>query len=137
MEITASSSDTGIAGAIVQGNSVRIRATKGGVAEIRISASDGDKTGICVVPVLVKEDPDDRAEVYPSPVTTELTIRTEEPAETYVSIVGSTGKVVYEETRTFSGFDPLKIDTSGLAPGRYYVTIRYNGKTYKKTVVKV
>ena len=137
MEFSASSSNTGIAGVIVQGTSIRVRATKGGVAEVRISASDGDKTGTCSVPVLVKEDPDDHAETYPSPVTTELTIRTEEPAETHVRIVNSTGRVVYEETRTFSGFDPLTIDTAGLAPGRYYVTITYNGKTYKKTVVKV
>ena len=137
MEYYVGSSNTSIAGVIVQGTSIRVRATKGGVAEVRITASDGDKTGICSVPVLVKEDPDDHAETYPSPVTTELTIRTEEPAETHVRIVNSTGRVVYEETRTFSGFDPLTIDTAGLAPGRYYVTITYNGKTYKKTVVKV
>ena len=54
-----------------------------------------------------------------------------------MQIVGSSGKVVYEETKVFSGFDPLTIDFSGLAPGRYSVTISYGGKTYRKTIVKV
>ena len=85
----------------------------------------------------MKQDASDPAETYPSPVTDKLVIRTEEAAETHVQIVGSSGKVVYEETKVFSGFDPLTIDFSGLAPGRYSVTISYGGKTYRKTIVKV
>ena len=104
---------------------------------LAVSASDGDKSTTCVIPVLVKVDKSDPVETYPSPVTTELSIRTETDAETYVSIMNSTGKTVYESTSIFSGFDPLVLDVAGLAPGRYYVTVRYGGKTYKKTIVKV
>ena len=51
--------------------------------------------------------------------------------------MSASGKVVYEETKVFSGFDPLVVNFTGLAPGRYYVTVSYNGKTYNKTIVKV
>ena len=116
---------------------ISIKAVGGGATSITVTAYDGEKWSNCVIPVLVKQDASDPAETYPSPVTDKLVIRTEEAAETHVQIVGSSGKVVYEETKVFSGFDPLTIDFSGLAPGRYSVTISYGGKTYRKTIVKV
>ena len=119
------------------GRSAKITARKGGAAELRITASDGDKSTGIVIPVLVKGDLSDLAETYPNPVTTDLVIRTEKSAETYVRIVNSTGKTVYEKTSEFSGFDPLIVNMTGLAPGRYSVTIRYGGNTYHKTIVKV
>ena len=119
------------------GSSAKITADKAGAAELRISAWDGDKSFGITIPVLVKADLSDLAETYPNPVTTDLVIRTEQPAETYVRIVNSTGKVVYEETSVFSGFDPLIVNMTRFAPGRYSVTISYNGNTYHKTIVKV
>ena len=136
MSFTASVSNRNIASLIQTGTSYRIRALKSGPAEIVVSANDGYKTTRHTIPVLVKPDLTDPAETFPSPVTTTLTIRTENEAETYVRIVSSTGKVVYENTCTFSGFDPLKVDMSSLAPGRYSLTIRYGGNTYNKTIVK-
>ncbi len=118
-------------------SSIRIKSLEAGTAEISVTVSDGDKTITHVIPVLVKIDAADPAETYPTPVTTDLVIRTEEAAETAVRIVSSSGKVVYEETKVFSGFDPLIVNFTGLAPGRYTVTISYNGKTYQKTIVKV
>ncbi len=118
-------------------STLRIKAIAGGNAQIIITASDGDKSSICVVRVLVKPDPNNPAELMPMPVKTDLTIRTEEPAETYVRIVSSSGKVVYEQTQVFSGFDPLVVDFSGLAPGRYSITISYSGKTFHNNIVKV
>lgn len=118
-------------------SSMNIKAQSAGTAEISVIVSDGEKTVSHVIPVLVKVDAEDPAETYPSPVTTDLVIRTEEATETSVRIVSSTGKVVYEETKVFSGFNPLIVNFTGLAPGRYTVTISYNGKTYQKTIVKV
>ena len=119
------------------GHTAKITADKGGTAEIKLTASDGEKTTGISIPVLVKGDLSDLAETYPNPVTTDLVIRTEQPAETYVRIVNSTGKAVYEKTSVFSGFEPLIVNMTALAPGRYSVTIRYNGNTYHKTIVKI
>ena len=114
----------------------RVRSLSSGTANIVVSANDGNKTGSCRIPVLVKANPNDPVEAFPNPVSTDLTIRTERPAETFVRILSSSGKLVYESTSVFSGFDPLTVDVSGLAPGRYSLTVSYNGKTYNKNIVK-
>ena len=125
-----------IATAAISGNALRITSRELGFTNIRITASDGYKQASVDVPILVKTQ-SDPAETYPSPVISELTIRTEESAETHVRLMNSTGKTVYESTSVFSGFNPLSIDLSGLAPGRYGLLIEYNSKTIKKTIVKI
>lgn len=135
--ITPTVANQNIASAVIQGTVIRVRALNGGLTDIRIEANDGDKTGICTVPVLVKKDASEPAEILPNPVTDNVIIRTEGEAETHVRIVSSTGKVIYDHIEVFSGFRPLKIDMTGVAPGRYYVSISYGGKTYNKTIVKV
>ena len=119
------------------GSKLKISSLKSGLTSITVSADDGDKQTQAVIRILVKESGADPAETYPSPVTTDLVIRTEGETSHYVRIVSSTGKVVYEKTSTFSGFDPLIINMTGLAPGRYGVTVKYNGNTYRKTIVKI
>ena len=137
LTLTCRNSDGKIINISYDNNMVRIKALAGGTADVTVTASDGEKTASYTFPVLVKADVSNPAETFPTPVTTDLVIRTEEPTETYVRIVSASGKVVYEETKVFSGFDPLIVNFTGLAPGRYYVTISYNGKTYNKTIVKV
>lgn len=137
MDIVPSSRNQDIASISVLGATLRIRANKAGLTQVSVEASDGEKTTTCVIPVLVKKDSSQPVETSPSPITGSLVISTEAAAETYVRIVGSTGKVVYEDTLVFSGFDPLVIDTSGLAPGRYSLTVSYSGNTYTKTFVKI
>ena len=135
--VTPSMSDNSVAGIIIMGTSVRVKANQVGLTELSFVAYDGDKSGTCTVPVLVKANAANPVETHPSPVTTNLVISTEGEAETYVRMVNATGRVVFEQTSVFSGFNPLSIDVAGLAPGRYHVTISYNGKTFNKTVVKV
>lgn len=137
LTITSSSVNQSIANVSMQGTSIRIRASKPGLTKVVIVANDGDKSTPCNIPVLVKADAANPAETTPSPITDKLVISTEEDAETYVRIVNSTGRGVYETTQVFSGFNPLTIETAGLAPGRYSVTISYGGKTYTKTIVKI
>lgn len=129
--------DDSVVSGMLTGNNLRITTRKNGATNVVIKASDGVKTGTYKIPVLVKKDAEDPVETYPSPVTTDLAIRTEAETETFVRIVNSTGKVVYEKTSVFSGFNPLVVNMTGLAPGRYGVTVKYNGKTFKKTIVKV
>lgn len=116
---------------------LRFTSSKSGPSTVTVTADDGDKQTSMLIRVLVKASAADPAETYPSHVTTDLVIRTEGEASHYVQIVSSTGKVVYEKTVTFSGFDPLVVDMTGLAPGRYGVTIKYDGRTYRKTIVKI
>lgn len=137
LSYSCESGDNSIVAASLSGEKIRLNARKEGATVVMVNASDGEKTGSYPIPVIVKKDADDPVETYPSPVTDALTIRTENEAETVVRIVSSSGKTVYERKESFSGFNPLVVNMSGLAPGRYGVSVSYNGKTYKKTVVKV
>ena len=137
LDIVPSAKNQDIASVTMLGTSMRIRANGAGLTQVTVEAFDGDKTSTCVIPVLVKKDAAQPVETTPSPISNKLVITTEEAAETYVRIVGSTGKVVYEETLVFSGFDPLTIDTSSLAPGRYTLTVRYLSTSYTNSFVKI
>ena len=129
--------DTKVAKAEIGITSIKITATGSGTTRIPVKVSDGDKTTTAEIPVLVKLNRAEPAETWPNPVEKDLTISTEDEAPTHVRIVSSSGKVVYDKTSTFSGFDPLVISMEGLAPGRYGVSVSYKGKTHKKTIVKV
>jgi hypothetical protein len=114
-----------------------VRALDYGLSSITITATDEDgKSGSFSFRVLIKNSADP-VETIPAAVTSTLTIRTAEPAETYVRILSSSGKKVYEQTQTFSGFEPLEIDMKDCAPGRYSLTVRLNGKEYKKVITKI
>ncbi len=121
----------------LDGSTLKVMASERGTTKVQVIVSDSDKTTTVEVPVLVKMNYQEPAETWPSPVTTELVISTEEAALTHVRIVSSSGRVVYDKTSTFSGFDPLVVSMAGLAPGRYAVSITYNGKTHNKTIVKI
>ena len=107
-----------------------------GLSSMNIVAYDGGgKECSSPLKVLVK-DSGDPAEMFPNPVTDNLTIRTEGEAETHIKIISQTGGCVFDKTMTLSGFDPAKVDMRDCAPGRYLVQVTYSGKTYKKNVIK-
>jgi len=86
--------------------------------------------------VLVK-DPNNPVDLDTDVVSGSVSIGTEEEAETTVIVTNASGKKVLEETATASGFDPMTLDLSKLAPGRYGLAVSYNGKTYYKQIVKI
>jgi len=137
LNFRVSTSDNNVVKITTSQGHAKLTANGKGETTMTFSADDGDKQTSITWRLLVKLDADDPVETYPNPVTTKLTISTEEEAETYVRIVSSSGKVVYESSSIFSGFDPLTVNTSDLSPGRYSVTIQYSGKTFHKTIVKV
>ena len=138
-EITfsAASSEKGIVTASISGTSLTIKSVAKGSAVVTVTADDGDKTLEFSIPVLVKGDRNAPAETSPNPVSSQLSIITEEDAKTHVHITTSSGKTVYEVTKTFSGFDPMNVNMSAMAPGRYGLVVTYNGKTYRKIIVKI
>lgn len=109
-----------------------------GVTDVKIAAYDSRKEqAVFEFKVLVK-DPSEPVSVYPNPVTDYVNVGTldkTEPVE--IHIVSSAGKTMYRQTSEISGFEPAKVDMSAYAPGTYSVRVTYEGKEYKKTVVKL
>ncbi len=107
-----------------------------GLSSMSIVACDGGgKECTSPLKVLVK-DSGNPAEMYPNPVTDNLTVRTEGEAETRIKIIRQTGGCIFDKVLTFSGFDPAKIDMRNFAPGRYLVQVSYLGNTYEKYIIK-
>ena len=76
-------------------------------------------------------------EAYPNPVSDRLFIRTGlDNEETAVKIISEAGAVIYDKKTNFSAFEPLEVDLSKAAPGKYSVYVSYSGKTAVKTIVK-
>lgn len=121
---------------VFEGEVLTITTAGRGLSSMNIVAYDGGgKECSSPLKVLVK-DSDDPAEMFPNPVTDNLTIRTEGEADTNVKILSATGVCVYDKAMSFSGFDPARIDMRKCAPGLYLVQVSYSGKAYEKTVVK-
>lgn len=86
--------------------------------------------------VLVK-DPSEPVELSSTTVTDKLTIRTAEIKPTYISLTGTTGKAVYEETLDVGAFAPAEIDCKPFAPGIYKLVVRFDGEEYLFRIIKI
>ena len=74
---------------------------------------------------------------YPNPVTTTLYIETgEELCDTELKLVSETGSVLYNSTVQCSAFEPAELDMSTAAPGRYSLTVSWQGQSYTQAIVK-
>ena len=63
-------------------------------------------------------------------------ITEKDPVTLYVSLYSSTGGLVLESHARASAFDPMHLDVSALAPGRYTAVLYYKGTTRQVRVVK-
>ncbi|MFA6592215.1 MAG: S8 family serine peptidase [Bacteroidales bacterium] len=87
--------------------------------------------------VLVRES-EAPVQAYPNPVVKTLNIRTgKTESETSVKITSSTGAVVYEGSSQCSAFNPMAIDLSALAPGRYRLEVDYDESTFIQKIIKI
>lgn len=86
--------------------------------------------------VLVK-DPSEPVELSATTVTDRLIIRTAEIKPTYISLTGSTGKIVYENTEDVGAFAPAEIDCKPFAPGIYKLVVRFDGEEYSFRIIKI
>lgn len=108
-----------------------------GLSDVSIVASDSRGLNcILTFKVLVK-DPANPLSLYPNPVTDWLNVATMDAEPTTITIVSSTGKVIYDEISEVSAFEPARIDMSTCAPGQYAVSVSFGGNEYKRTIVKL
>ncbi|MBQ9411384.1 MAG: S8 family serine peptidase [Bacteroidales bacterium] len=111
--------------------------SESGSATVTLMAEDAGKLPVeASFQVLVRKG-DEPLQCYPNPVVTTLYVATgEEPADTQISIISSTGAVVYRNAATFSAFNPAVIDVKKAAPGFYTIQVTYGGNTYTSSFIK-
>jgi len=123
--------------AFTSDGTMSLKGTAPGLTSASVRATDeGGAHGEQSFSVLVK-DPNNPVDLEPEAVSKTLTIRTENETLTHVIITNASGKVMRETTQNCSGFSPMELDLSNLAPGRYGISVSYDGKTYNKQFVKI
>ena len=138
LEYVLSSSDPETVRLVRNGGNVIVTVLKYGSSAIVIKASDAAGASAEIGFKVVARDPSVEYSAYPNPVKDYLNIATgAEPEDLSVKIASQTGRTVYEASAVkASAFDPARIDMSGLAPGRYSVTIRQGIEKHSFTIVK-
>lgn len=107
-----------------------------GVTSVTVVAADAkNKTAELSFRVAIP-DPEKPVTTYPNPVVDKLNIGTGVKASTEVVIRSETGGLVYETVTDVSILEPLEVDLSDQAPGRYVVTVKIGDKEYKQNIVK-
>ena len=108
-----------------------------GMAEVTIKGVDS--RGLFVelpFKVLVRK-PGSDPDVYPTLVKDVLHISDGAEKTISVTLTNAGGAVLVKKTAKADAFNPLDIDMSAFAPGRYGVKVESDGKTIKRTVVKL
>ena len=83
-------------------------------------------------------NPDQPVRAIPETASTEtyICLDTRTSVTVVLSLYASTGGLVYQTKTEASAFDPIRLDVSALAPGRYTAVLEYNGYTRKVRVIK-
>lgn len=109
-----------------------------GLATITVTATDFMGESAVTTFRVAVTDPKQPVRVYPEVASTEATIsiETESLVQVKLSLYASTGGLVYKTETEASAFDPIKVDVSALAPGRYTAVLEYGGETRQVRVIK-
>ena len=119
------------------GNVLNLTTLDYGLASVTITGKDAKGLKATTSFQVRVRDPKAEPDVYPTQVTDFLYISDGDEKEISVTITNSGGKVLFEKTFTADVFNPAAIDMSGYAPGIYGLKVVSDGKTVKRTIVKL
>ena len=124
--------------ASVNGKVLSISSEGPGTGSITVSASDGIAAPVKTsFRVSAHSSEASVADIYPTTVTDQLTIQSLYKTTLKVLILSSSGKIVYNKEIQADPFYPAVINFSGLAPGRYTVSVTAPDRKIKQTIVKI
>lgn len=121
----------------VKGDILTATATAYGTTDVTLVAKDARGEAVTFEFTVVVKDPSKPVSVYPNPVKDYVNVGTLDVADTRIIISGSAGKVVYDDTVKAGALEPARIDMRDFAPGVYKMTVKFSGKEYSETVVKL
>jgi len=138
LSIGATVDDPNVAAVSVKGGEIYLYSSAWGVTEVTITATDARGEHASVSFRLAVTDSSHPVHISQTVVTRSLTIGIEadEPTTVEIEIYSSTGVRVYKCEIQADVYNPAQLDLSTLAPGRYTLSITYNGETYRSTLIK-
>jgi len=138
LSVTTACSNTACVGVSVDGNRILVSPVGYGDATVDVKASDfmGEEVSVSFRVAVI--NPDQPVRVTPEVASTDayINIETETPVAVTVKLYSSTGALVLEKETEASAFDPVHLDVSALAPGRYTAEVYYNDVMHKLRIIK-
>lgn len=123
--------DRSIVSTVVDGGKVTFTGRKVGRTQVTLTAADAKGESAAQSFTLVVRDASAAMDVYPNPATDYVNVRPGVSAlDAEVVIYNAAGSEVSHVSATLGINSPLKLDVKSLAPGRYTVEIRTDGKVY-------
>lgn len=137
LTVEMSGANAAVAKAVLEDNVLTVTPQGDGEMELVLTLSDGALRSEASILVVVAT-PDGEVALAETRVTESLglSVGTEEETQVDVSIYSSTGTCVFHEVVSGSVFNPVTLDLSGLAPGRYVLVAVYADRTEKQSFVK-
>lgn len=121
-----------------ENNRILVTPLNYGGTEVTVKASDflGEEASVGFKVAIV--NPDEPVRVTPEVASTDayISVETENAVTVKLQLYSATGTRVLEMETKASAFDPIHLDVSTLAPGRYTAILEYEGLTRKVRVIK-
>ena len=108
-----------------------------GMTEITIVASDAKKKTVTLTFKVLVRNPESEPDMYPNPVVDNLYVSDGLSKQLNVTVTNANGAKLSENSATCDAFNPMTVDMSAFAPGRYSVTVKSEGKNVSRTIVKL
>ena len=108
-----------------------------GTTKINITARDACGKSVTMPVGILVRDPKSDPDVYPNPVSDVLKVSDGTSKQISVSLFNSNGALLQTVQGEGSAFDPVTVDMSSYAPGRYNVKVTTSSKSYQQAVVKL
>lgn len=136
---TLSSSVNGLVESSYENGKFQLKALKAGKANLTIQATDAQGKSAGISFNLMARDGRQEMDLYPNPVVDDLHIRMgkEVTGEIAVKLYASGGKLVLEKILSIDPFNPATLDMRKLSGGPYTIEVNYQGKSIKKSIIKL
>lgn len=137
LSYSCSCSDETAIGCSLDGSTLILNALGNGAATITLTATDPCGLSCSTSFRAGVFDGRNGPEIYPVPVEDWMNILVAGISDTDVTIYNSAGKRLYSSHNPgASVLDPVRVDMSGFAPGRYRVEVTYLNRAFRKNVTK-
>ncbi|MBR0246585.1 MAG: S8 family serine peptidase [Bacteroidales bacterium] len=139
LDCTISIADETVAYSSVSGGKVNLYSRSLGVTDVTLAATDGLGEKASVSFKLAVTDPSQPIRAHSNVISTTMAIDinadSEVPVE--VTVYNANGQIALRQTHQGDVFHPVQLDLTSLSPGRYTLTLSYNGSSYTLPFVKI
>ena len=138
LSYSAQTSDRNCVSASVSGDALNLYPSGYGICRVSVTASDAFGGEVSTSFQVAVIDPNVPVHVTPEVVSAQAQVHigTQKATAVFLKLFSPSGALVLEKQCTASVFEPIGLDVSKMAPGRYTLQVEYDGQAYQVPLVK-